>query len=110
MKMLTICSLIAAVILGWQYNEMSQAKALVESRLAEVARQLDERTTELATVKNALSAANARLVGTGGASSTNSVKPQTAPRPTGMQGNIYNWPGPLGQPAASQTSGTKSKR
>ena len=66
--LITICSLIAAVYLGWQNHELAESKTAVESQLLEVTKsktaaesQLLEVTKKLEAAMDARDLANARI-------------------------------------------------
>ncbi len=74
MKMLiTLCSLVAAIVLGWRYNESEKAREAAEAQI---------------------NAANAKL-------DELSIKPAPTPKPNWIEERNRNWASPLSKGASN---------
>ena len=60
--LITICSLIAAVYLGWQNHELAESKTAVESQLLEVTKSKTAVESELLEVTKSKTAAESQLL------------------------------------------------
>ena len=77
---ITICSLLAALVLGWQHNDLSEAKVAAEAKAADAKNELDR-------TRSALEAANIRIA--------DLSAPKPAEKSNWVEERNRNWTSPL---------------
>ena len=103
-NLITICSLAAALYLGWQYSQASADRTAAEAR----ARQAGE---EIESLKVQLKTANARIAQAGAATHPQpgqpaaQSSPQPAQKPNWVDEKNRNWQSPLGSGSNASSKG-----